>query len=94
MPHEVRRHTVYGKLLALAFVLIVLPACHTTDGLRRRPMFAEPYTAARPVYPPRNTLHLSSYAGYQYPPVVPGYRPTAYGSPSGGHRLFPWRRAH
>jgi hypothetical protein len=58
-------------LIALA-ALSAQPACRSTapfgleDGARR-----EPYSAFRPRYdrPPRRTLFLGGYAGYNYGPV-------------------------
>lgn len=82
-----------------ALVLAMLPACQGGGLLNRRralrpvPGAPEPrtipYSAYRPAYapgPPRRTLLLGGYAGYNYAPLrVQEYVPTVFGVESWGY---------
>jgi hypothetical protein len=94
MTRRVRSRLV--PIFVATATLAVLPACQGAGWFRRgdrevyRPAPAVvPYSAYRPAYspgPPRRTLFLGSYAGYNYRQAPPaGYVPTRYGVEAWGY---------
>ncbi|GIW86547.1 MAG: hypothetical protein KatS3mg108_0871 [Isosphaeraceae bacterium] len=71
-PPKTSRLRIPSRRVAAACVLLlVLPACRSTPPLGLPDDRREPYSAYRPRYdrPPRRTLFLSGYAGYNYGPI-------------------------
>lgn len=90
------RKRMTRRLVALvcsALALSVLPACESNRVFRRQALRPNPsvvpYSAYRPAYapgPPKRTLFLGGYAGYNYSPSrVGGYVPTTHGVETWGY---------
>ncbi len=88
------------RFAVVALALTMLPACQGSGLFQRRQALRPapgqatsppviPYSAYRPAYapgPPKRTLFLGGYAGYNYAPMrVQEYVPTAFGVESWGY---------
>jgi hypothetical protein len=89
------------RLAVVALSLTMLPACQGAGLFQRRQALRPvpdagavappvvPYSAYRPAYapgPPKRTLLLGGYAGYNYAPLrVQEYVPTTFGVESWGY---------
>jgi hypothetical protein len=94
-----KRSGRFWRLSVVVLSLTMLPACQGGGLFQRRralrpvPGAPEartiPHSAYRPAYapgPPRRTLLLGGYAGYNYAPLrVQEYVPTAFGVESWGY---------
>ncbi len=94
-----KRSSRMMRFAVVALSLSVLPACQGGGFFQRRqalrpaaPQQAAPvvpYSAYRPAYapgPPKRTLMLGGYAGYNYAPFrVQQYVPTVFGVESWGY---------
>jgi hypothetical protein len=89
-----RRPSRILAALALALASAALPACRHAELREGRQAFRPaaptvPYSAYRPAYspgPPRRTLFLGGYAGYNYSDAPPrGYVPTSRGAEAWGY---------
>ena len=71
------------RIAAILGLLLILPACRSTGPLALPDDRREPYSAYRPRFdrPPRRTLFLSGYAGYNYGPI---FGQNTVATPNGG----------